>query len=210
MVRRLGKWLLLVCAAAGVAAGVAVAGFLASGMGAKAEPSAIEAAVARRLRSLSIPSAAKSRRNAVTPNDEVIENGMSHWADHCASCHANNGDGQTDIGRGLYARAPDMRSSSTQRLSDGTLFYIIENGVRLTGMPAWGTGTPEGEQESWELVHFIRHLPKLTPEQLERMEAMNPTSPESTIEEEEIRRFLEGQSDGPKVGSKPIRHGEHK
>ena len=210
MARRLGKWLLFLCAAIGIGTIVAVAGLLSTGISAKAEPTALEAAVAPRLRSLGIPSAAKNRRNPLAPSDEVSASGMSHWADHCASCHGNNGDGQTEMGRGLYPRAPDMRSTATQQLSDGTLFYIIENGVKLTGMPAWGTGTSDGERASWELVHFIRQLPKLTPEQIERMEAMNPRRPGSLSEEEQIRRSLAGEGEAPKPAAKPTKHGGHK
>lgn len=208
MTKRVGKWLVIAFAFVGVAAVAGVIAFLSSGISARPEPSAFEAAVAGRLRALAIPSSAKNLGNPVSLDDEVIEAGMAHWADHCALCHANNGDGQTEIGRGLYPRAPDMRLPATQELSDGTLFYIIENGVKLTGMPAWGTGTPEGEEESWKLVHFIRQLPKLTPEQIERMEAMNPRSPESSSEEEEIRRFLEGEGAAPKPGTKR-KHGGH-
>ena len=76
----------------------------------------------------------------------------------------NDGSGDTSIGRSLYPPAPDMRAARTQALSDGELFAIIENGIRLTGMPAWGTGTPEGERDSWALVHFIRRMPSLTPD----------------------------------------------
>lgn len=208
MTKRVGKWLVIAFALVGVATVAGAIAFLASGISARPEPSAFEAAVAGRLRALAIPSSAKNRRNPVSLDDAVIEAGMAHWADHCALCHANNGDGQTEIGLGLYPRAPDMRLPATQELSDGTLFYIIENGVKLTGMPAWGTGTPEGEEESWKLVHFIRQLPKLTPEQIERMEAMNPRSPQSSSEEEEIRRFLEGEGAAPKPGTKP-KHGGH-
>jgi hypothetical protein len=86
-----------------------------------------------------------------------------------------------------------MRAAPTQELSDGELFSIIENGMRLTGMPAWGTGTPEGERASWALVHFIRRLPKLTEEEITRMEALNPKTAEAWREEEEIRRFLAGE-----------------
>ena len=57
-----------------------------------------------------------------------------------------------------------MRAANTQSLTDGELFSIIEHGIRLTGMPGWGTGTPESERDSWSLVHFIRRLPKVTPE----------------------------------------------
>jgi mono/diheme cytochrome c family protein len=66
---------------------------------------------------------------------------MEHFADHCASCHANDGSGDTELGRNLWPKAPDMRAAPTQRLTDASCFYIIEHGVRFTGMPAWSTGT---------------------------------------------------------------------
>jgi len=98
------------------------------------------------------------------------------------------------MGKSLYPPAPDMRAARTQQLSDGELFAIIENGIRLTGMPAWGNGTPEGEASSWALVHFIRRLPRLPPEDVTRMEALNPKSPDEFREEEEERRFLAGET----------------
>ena len=78
-------------------------------------------------------------------------------------------------------------------MSDGELFSIIENGVRLTGMPAWGTGTPEGERASWALVHFIRRLPAMTEEEIAAMEQLNPKSADEWREEEDARRFLAGE-----------------
>ena len=132
-------------------------------------------------------------KNPVEPTEAVLTEGLEHFADHCAVCHANNGSGDSEIGRALYPRAPDMRAKATQELTDAELFFIIENGVRLTGMPAWGTGTPEGERESWALVHFIRRLPKLTDEEIARMEALNPKTAEEWREEEEARRFLAGE-----------------
>ena len=126
------------------------------------------------------------------PVGQPLEQALAHYADHCAACHANNGSGETTMGRSMYPRVPDMRIEKTQSLSDGELFSIIEHGIRLTGMPGWGNGTPEGESESWGLVHFVRRLPKLTDEDIERMEALNPKSPSQFKEEEEARRFLEG------------------
>ena len=90
---------------------------------------------------------------------------------HCVSCHGNDGKGKTAIGENLYPRAPDMTLPDTQELSDGELFAVIENGIRLTGMPGWGSGTAESGYGSWGLVHFIRHLPA-------EMEALNPKTPE--------------------------------
>src|SRR5207247_5574691 len=64
---------------------------------------------------------------------------------------------------GLYPKPPDLRLPETQNLTDGELFWIIENGVRFTGMPAFSnSGGHGGMLDSWKLVHFIRHLPHLT------------------------------------------------
>ena len=90
-----------------------------------------------------------------------------------------------------------MRVDPTQSLTDGELFAIIENGIRLTGMPAWGNGTPEGERDSWGLVHFIRRLPSLTEADVDRVAALMPKTAAQFKEEEEIRRFLSGESDAP-------------
>ena len=92
-------------------------------------------------------------------------------------CHANDGSSmKTAIGNGLYPKPPDLRADLTQGLTDGELFYIIENGVRFTGMPAFGTGKPDpaGDRQVWQLVYFIRHLPHITPAELEWMESLNP------------------------------------
>jgi mono/diheme cytochrome c family protein len=162
------------------------------GISARPEPGRMEAVLARRVRSLAIPRSARERKNPAMPTQDVIRAGMAHFADHCASCHGNDGSGETEMGRSLYPRAPDMRKDATQALSDGELFYIIENGVRLTGMPAWGTGTPEGEQASWHLVQFVRHLPKLSDGEIAEMSSMNPKSADEWRQEEAARRFLEG------------------
>ena len=164
----------------------------ATGLSARATPGPMETAVARRLRALAVPAAYADLTNPVLGNVESIRNGMTHFADHCAACHANDGSGNVEMGKGLFPPAPDMRAPATQQLSDGALFYIIEHGVRFTGMPAWGTGTTEGEESSWHLVNFIRHLPALTSEQLDEMAAMNPRPPAAIRQEIEEERFLEG------------------
>lgn len=161
------------------------------GISARPEPSRLEGALARRARSLAIPGAARDRPNPLPATPGTLAQGRAHFADHCASCHANDGSGDTSLGRGLYPRAPDMRRPETQRLSDGEIFWIIENGVRFTGMPAWGE--PRQEAESWALVRFIRHLPSLTPEEKLEMEQANPRSPEAWREKEDDERFLRGE-----------------
>lgn len=190
---------------AGVTGGVLAYSIARRGLSARAEPAWVEVLVARAMRRLATPRELSSMRNTVEPTEAVLTEGLEHFADHCAVCHANNGSGDTAIGRSLYPRAPDMRAAPTQELSDGELFSIIENGIRLTGMPAWGTGTPEGERASWGLVHFIRRLPKLTDDEISHIEALNPKSAEQWREEEEARRFLAGEDPQPATIS-PHKH----
>ena len=164
----------------------------ATGLSARAEPGAVETAVARRLRSMAVPPEYERLSNPVLMNEESIRNGMAHFADHCAQCHGNDGSG-ADMGRDMFPPTPDLKASSTQSLGDGTLFYVIEHGVRFTGMPAFGTDALEGEEASWHLVNFIRHLPKVTPEQLEEMARMNPRPPAEVLQEREEQQFLAGE-----------------
>jgi len=154
------------------------------------ESGAIETSLARAARRVAIPSAIRTMANPVPKSAEAVADGMAHFADHCAVCHANDGSGDTEMGRGLYPKAPDMRLAPTQQLSDGELFYVIEHGIRFTGMPGWRNGTKEGEESSWRLVHFIRHLPMLTAAELDAMKARNPRSPEEIRFEIEEERFL--------------------
>jgi mono/diheme cytochrome c family protein len=163
-----------------------------TGLRASAQPSAVEAAVARGVRSFAVPAAEARRVNPVALSATALAEGLAHYADHCASCHAIDGSGNTELGRGLFPKAPDMREGATQAMTDGELFYVIEHGIRFTGMPAWSTGTPEGETSSWQLVHAIRHLSELTDAERATMEALLPRSPEEIRQEIEEEAFLSG------------------
>ena len=180
-----------------VTGGLLAYSIASKGLSTRTKPSAAEEAIALTLRGWATPRVVRSQPNPVEATPAALESALEHWADHCAACHSNDGSGNTEMGRSFYPASPDMRSSRTQALKDGELFSIIENGIRLTGMPAWGTGTPEGERESWALVHFIRRLPRLTAAEIERMEGLNPQSPAKFREAEEARLFLEGMTHAP-------------
>jgi mono/diheme cytochrome c family protein len=171
--------------------------FMRSGVSAREHPGKIEEFVAGRARNMAIAARAKSLTNPVEYSGEIIADGRAHFADHCATCHANDGSGDTAIGRGMWPKPPDLRLARTQDLSDGELFWIIENGIRFTGMPAWSTGTKDGELASWHLVHFIRRLPRLLPEELEEMEALNPRSPAEIRQQIAEQEFLKGGGEKP-------------
>ncbi len=178
---------------------VAAVWFASQGISARPMPGPIETRLSRAARHYAIPSAARARTSPEPGTAETLRAGLEHWADHCASCHGNDGAGQTAMGQGLYPKAPDMRLADTQGLSDGELFYIIEEGVKITGMPAWSIGTPEGEAASWHLVQFIRHLPSLTEDDLARMAELNPRGRADWLAFEEERKFLSGTLDVPEA-----------
>jgi len=170
------------------------------GFSAIQEPSSVEAVLARSARRLAMPAAAKALPNPIASSPQVLAEGRAHWADHCAICHGNDGSGDTDMGRRMYPRAPDMRGIQTQQRTDGELFYVIENGVRLSGMPGWHVAG--NEVDSWKLVHFVRHLPQLTAEERLEMERLNPKGLEERNEEHEEEEFLNG-------GTAPRKHEGH-
>jgi mono/diheme cytochrome c family protein len=177
MVKALLKTIVLLIVLGVVVAAVAVWYVQRNGLSARAEPTALETAVALRLRHLAIPADQRDRKNPLPPTAENLREGMEHFADHCALCHSNTGVGDTALARGLYPHPPILREARTQSLSDGEMFSIIQNGIRFTGMPAFGD-TVHDEAESWRLVHFIRHLPKQTPQEISLMEKLNPKGPD--------------------------------
>lgn len=176
MIRFLFRFVALLIAAVAVTAGIGYWYLQRSTpFSARGVPTRLEREVALRLRHLSIPAADRAKVNPLPANAANLREGLEHFADHCAMCHANNGSGDTPIGRGLYPKPPVLREARTQSLSDGELFSIIQNGIRFTGMPAFGgTGGEHDVQDSWRLVQFIRHLPKITDKELAAMEKLNP------------------------------------
>jgi mono/diheme cytochrome c family protein len=166
----------------------------ATGFSAKTEPLAIEVFMARQIRHLAIPIEQRNTSNPIPFSPDLLREGLAHFADHCAVCHGNDGRGKTPIGKNVYPKAPDLRLSDTQSMSDGELFWVIHNGIRFTAMPAWGEGDPAQDKDSWKLIHFIRHLPQLTPEELDQMKTLNPKTKKELEEEAAFDRFLEGDN----------------
>jgi mono/diheme cytochrome c family protein len=195
--------------AKGVAVGLVLAVLVAvtltwsafdSGFSARSAPSALEARIAHEILRVSVSHSSRGLVNPVVSAPVILREGLEHYADHCASCHANDGSGNTLYGRGLSPPPPDLRSGSTQSKTDGELFAIIQNGVRMTGMPAFGS-PGDDDLSTWKLVLFIRHLPSLTTAEERAMEKVNPISPSELEEQKEEDQFLQGIPIQPK-GSK--------
>src|SRR5262249_3732733 len=80
-----------------------------NGLPTRKEPTTTERVLARVTRRLAIPRAERDATNPVAFSDDVWAEARAHFADHCASCHGNDGSGKTEIGQNLYPKAPDMR-----------------------------------------------------------------------------------------------------
>jgi mono/diheme cytochrome c family protein len=201
---KLGKLILIVLVVVVLAIGFVAFSVLHNGVSAKATPTPIEVMMARKARHMALPSAARKLANPLPASPENLRDGMLHFADHCAICHGNDGSCDTMMGSGLYPKPPDLRHEETQKLSDGELFWIIENGVRFTGMPAFSTRHSSSD-DSWKLVLFIRHLPQLTADERIEMERNNPKGPDDRNEERQEDDFLNGAAPAPK----PEEHHHH-
>src|SRR5215813_15311912 len=124
---------------------------LRHGFRATDEPSAPEKLVARTVRNISIPSDAKNAKNPTDVTGTALSESREDFEARCSGCHGIDGSGVTPVGRNLYPKPPDLRASQTQSLTDGEIEYIIENGMRLTGMPAW---SQLPKTEIWKLAGY--------------------------------------------------------
>ena len=102
-------------------------------------------------------------KNPIAPSPEALRTGLAHFRENCADCHGAPGIEAEEFAEGLNPPAPDLTLPRVQRRPDGELFWIVSNGIRMTGMPAFGS--THKEDEIWKIVAFLRHLPELTPDE---------------------------------------------
>ena len=138
--------------------GAAYGFLLSQGLSARTKPTDLEYSIANHALAISIPSASKALKNPIHDTSTVLVDAKKHYMEHCAVCHAENGSGETETAAGMSPGVPDLRAAHIQNLTDGEIFYIIKNGVRFTGMPAWDLP----DDHNWKLVALIRQMPKLS------------------------------------------------
>src|SRR5271156_5646435 len=137
----------------------AMLGALLPGCAAGKHPSQEETSLANAAKDVTIPLEAGKMKNPVPETDEVLGQGQEVFLGSCAQCHGPDARGDTNIGRNMDPPAMDLTSPHVQHWSDAELFWIIQNGVRLTGMPAWKSSI--SANDTWKLARFIHQLPSL-------------------------------------------------
>jgi mono/diheme cytochrome c family protein len=180
------------------------------GFSAREKPSWVETVLARQARKIATPAGVKEMKNPDSVTETSTAEAREHFVEHCSVCHGSTGRGDTLYGRNLYPKVPDLTQADTQQLTDGELFYIISNGVRFTGMPAFGG--EDSPESIWSLVSFIRRLPKLTQEEIKQLQEMAEGGKTEMDEKSATpepagskgKRAMKPHSHGP--GTKPHSH----
>ena len=157
--RRRKKLVLAVTAAASAIAALAV---VLSHFTAARKPSPVETTLANMAKDVVIPIEAEHLKNPFPTTSKALSEGKKLYSQDCALCHGPDGHGRTTIGRGMYPPAMDLTSPHVQHWNDAELFWIVQNGVPLTGMPSWKAEL--SGPDTWELVDFIHDLPRLDAE----------------------------------------------
>ena len=137
--------------------------FVATGsfdVAASKPPGALEKRLAGIALDRSVAKRAPDRKNPIAGSPEVFARALRGYREMCVTCHGAPGVDPSEIGEGLNPPAPDLTLAKVQARSDGELFWIVSNGIRMTGMPAFGP--THKEEQIWRMVAFVRHLPELS------------------------------------------------
>src|SRR5271155_3258974 len=124
------------------------------------EPSALEDHLAMSALDASTERNAPEQKNPVPADETNLVAGAKLYVNHCASCHGLPANPDTQFGRSFnppvpafFKEAPDMPENQN--------FYIIQHGIRWSGMPAWKNTL--NETQTWQLVTFLGNVEKLPP-----------------------------------------------
>ena len=110
-------------------------------------------------------------------NLSMINEGFKHYNEMCVSCHGAPGLEETEVSVGLNPTAPYLVKVAKE-IDPKELFWITKNGIKMTGMPAWGK--THSDEKIWAIVAFVKKLPNMTAEEYQKME-----SPSGTMEDDE-------------------------
>ena len=139
----------------------ALAVFLMGGLSARARPSQAEERLANLAKEVVIPMEVQTRKNPLAGDSAAMQQGMELYQQSCSLCHGTDGRSDIAFGRAMYPPAMDLTSPHVRKWNDAELFWIIENGVRFTGMPAWHGLIDESSM--WKLVLAIRQFQQAGP-----------------------------------------------
>ena len=149
-------WIVIVIVSVVLLAG---GGLLASqfSLSALPEPGRAETLLATKAKHFLVAKGSREGVPSEFPNTAVsAAEGDKLYGAECAMCHGMNGRTPSETGRWMYPRAADLTSLEVQSYSNREMFWIVKNGIRLSGMPAFGK--VESDEHIWSLIHYLRSL----------------------------------------------------
>jgi len=150
---------------AGIAAMLFSGVFILGARTAVEEPPAFVISMADLGKGFMVPGDYQRRTNPAAASPDVLANARRIYTARCVACHGTDGKGATTIGSHTYPRAADLSAARTQGKSDGALFWFVEMGIPHTGMPGWKATL--SEQDIWQLVTYMREMPKGVPAEVD-------------------------------------------
>ena len=112
---------------------------------------------AARVRSVKAHAGGLEAPDNLADHKRVVE-GTSHFAEHCSSCHSAPGVEAGDAAKGMYPRPPAL-AEAARKWSPAEMFWMIRNGIKMSGMPAW---PDHSDEDIWNIVAFLGQLPKMS------------------------------------------------
>jgi len=110
---------------------------------------------------------AAKQTNPINPTPENLKAGQGDFEEHCASCHGLDGSGENRFEADFYPPVPKL-ADVAQEWSDGELYFIISNGISMSGMP--GFSGNHDSKDIWGMVLWVRHLAQLSPQEKAALE----------------------------------------
>jgi len=101
------------------------------------------------------PASAKRLKNPLTANEENIAAGRSLFNQNCASCHGEDGKAKTDVAEAMTVKPTDLTDKKMQGITGGEIYWVITNGIKKSGMPAFKKATAN---ERWQMTLYVKHL----------------------------------------------------
>jgi hypothetical protein len=132
------------------------------------KPGGMERKLAGHITSKWIRGHASEQPNPFRPTPENLKAGQEDFEEHCSGCHGINGDGENRFEADFYPPIAKL-TEEAQEWSDGELYFIIVNGISMTGMP--GFGKNHSSKEIWGMVLWVRHLAQLSPPEKASLES---------------------------------------
>lgn len=154
-----------------------------------------------KLREQSIAAYAQDIKQPADLNSpQRISVGAGLYNEMCTGCHLGPGLEKSEMSQGLYPQAPELARGNAR--TPAQQFWIIKHGVKLSAMPAWGK--THDDQLIWDMVAFLRQLPKMSPEQYKAAVASAPADHDEMMKD--MMPGMAGGGEAHDTASQPHAH----